>query len=165
MRFRRFNGAVALAATVLLVPLAGCPGHLEFGDGTGGGACVPQGGTTTPPATFETVRTAFAGFGAVDSCASAACHGANGMAPPLKPLTLQNDANLYMNMTTYISHACGDIPLVNPGKPNESALIKILNGPCGTTVRMPFGCVDEHCYDAPLMAAITQWIANCAPEQ
>lgn len=152
---------------VLLAPLTGCPGHLEFGDGTGGtggGACVPNGGMTTPPATFETVKTAFLGFGAVDSCASAACHGANGLAPPSKPLTLQNDANLYRNMTTYISHACGDIPLVNPGKPNESALIKILSGPCGTTVRMPFGCVDEHCYDADLMGAISQWIANCAPE-
>ena len=83
-----------------------------------------------PPST--TVKMAMSDYGAVSACASAPCHGAGGMAPPVNPLTLQQDANLYTNMMTYVSHACGDIPLVNPGKPDESALIKILTGPCGT---------------------------------
>ena len=159
---------------VLFSALGGCAGNLDPGvGGTSGTAgmggsgepCTPNGGTTTPPATFATVQESFRGFGSVSSCASAPCHGANGNAPPGKPLTLQDDANLYMNMMSYNSHACGDIPLVKPGKPNESALIKILTGPCGATPRMPFGCTDEFCLPAENVAAISQWIANCAPPQ
>ena len=87
------------------------------------------------------------------------------MAPPVNPLTLQQDANLYTNMMTYVSHACGDIPLVNPGKPDQSALIKILTGPCGNTIRMPFGCSGDQCLSDAEVAAISAWIANCAPQQ
>src|SRR4051812_42035948 len=132
MNFRSWYVAFA-TASVVLISLSGCPGHLDDETGTGGMdgsvACTPNGGTTTPPATFATVKMAMSDHGAVSACASAPCHGAGGLAPPAKPLTLQQDANLYTNMMTYVSHACGDIPLVSPGKPNESALIKILTGP------------------------------------
>lgn len=162
----------AAAALVLLSPLAGCPGHLDdMPTGTGGTggtvACTPAGLTTTPPATFATVRDMFnMGSGAVSSCVSAPCHGDMGMAPPVNPLSLQAGANLYRTMTTYVSHACGDIPLIVKGKPQESALIKIMEPTaCGTgSYRMPFLCVDEQCMPADYMAAISAWIANCAPE-
>src|SRR3954451_19945318 len=117
MKFRSLYVALA-AAPLFLTSLSGCPGHLDdeltgMGGTGGSAACVPNGGTTTPPATFETVKAAFSDHGAVSACASAPCHGAGGMEPPSKPLTLQQDADLYMHMMTYVSHACGDIPLVN----------------------------------------------------
>jgi cytochrome c553 len=171
MRLRSSNVTVA-AATVAVVAFAGCAGGLDPGvsfTGTGGtgSACVPNGGTTTPAATFDTVKMAFSDHGAVSACASAPCHGAGGMEPPppSKPLVLQQDATLYTNLMSYVSHACGDIPLVNPGKPDESGLIKILSGACGTTLRMPFGCSGEQCLSDAEIAAISQWIANCAPQQ
>jgi hypothetical protein len=168
MNFRSWYVAFA-AASLFLTSLSGCPGHLDDDTGTGGTGgsvpCVPNGGTTTPPATFATVMMAMSDHGAVTACASAPCHGAGGMEPPLDPLSLQQDASLYTNMMSYVSHACGDIPLVNPGKPNESALIKILTGPCGTTARMPYLCSGENCLSDAEIAAISQWIANCAPAQ
>jgi hypothetical protein len=170
MKFRRSSFFAAAAAAVLLSPLAGCPGHIEDvtgTGGTGGGApCVSQNLTTTPPATFATVRTSFMGEGAIASCASAPCHATGSMEPPPPrlPLTLQDDANLYHNVMSYTSTACGNIPFVNPGKPQESGLIKILSGPCGATTQMPFGCTGEQCFAADTIAAISAWIANCAPE-
>lgn len=168
MKFRSSSSvAVATAALWLTASfLTGCPGHIEGGGGGGSGTCVPQGGTTTPPATFATVRTAIQGGAEIAGCASAPCHGLGGMEPPPPriPLILQDDANLYDNIMGYTSVACGNIPLVNPGKPDESGLIKILSGPCGTTGRMPFLCTDVQCWASDTMAAVTQWIANCAPE-
>jgi len=86
------------------------------------------------------------------------------MAPPGNPLSLQDDANLYTNLTTHISQACGNIPVVNPCKPDESALIKLLQGPCGTTPRMPYQCAGDGCIPANYIAAVSQWIANGAPQ-
>jgi hypothetical protein len=162
MKFHGLSIAVA-TATVSLSLLTGCPGHIEGGPVE---PCVPAGLTTTPPATFATVREALKGGGEIANCASAPCHGLGGMAPPPPkiPLILQDDANLYHNMMGYTSVACGNVPLVNPGNPNESGLIKILSGPCGTTPRMPFLCTDVGCFSAETMAAISAWIDNCAPE-
>lgn len=169
---RLLVGSVAAIATLSV--FVGCAGGIEGGTGTGGSGgvqCVPNGGVTTPPATFATVKVAFSGnipnYGAVTSCVSAPCHGLGGQAPPPpeKPLILQDDANLYMNMMTYVAHQCGDMPLVTPGKPDQSALVKILSGPCGNVVRMPYDCMDEQCMPAEYLAAITQWILNCAPQQ
>jgi hypothetical protein len=169
MKFRRSNVAIA-AAMVLFPPLAGCAGNLDPGalSGAGGSTepCVPNGGTTTPPATFATVRASLKGGGAIESCSSAPCHPLGGMAPPppLIPLILQDDASLYSNMMSYVSVNCGNVPLVNPGKPNESGLVRILSGPCANTLQMPFGCTGEQCFATETIAAISQWIANCAPE-
>src|SRR5436190_16630135 len=97
MKFQLSKFAVA-AALALLSPLAGCPGHIDDGPtgagGTGGAggtvACNPAGLTTTPPATFATIREMFnTGSGPVSSCVSAPCHGDNGQAPPINPLSLQ----------------------------------------------------------------------------
>ena len=168
MRFRYVNGAIA-ASTLMLAVSGGCAGGLDppptGAGGTGGVACVPNGGTTTPPATFATAKMAMMGFDAIESCSSNPCHAKGGMVPPTKPLVLQQDADLYRNMTAYVSHACGDIPFINPGKPDESAFAKIIAGPCGATPQMPYQCTGEQCLPAEYVAAIRQWIANCAPEQ
>ena len=78
-------------------------------------------------------------------CAAAPCHGVNGMAPPDRPLELppNDDQQLYANLTAYVSKACKDMKLVTPGNPAQSALVTILEGPCGATPRMPFGCSAE----------------------
>lgn len=143
---------------------AGSGGNARGGNTSGG---TNSGGSmSSVPATFETVRLVFQGGGPITPCASAPCHGAGGMAPPGHPLILQDNADLYMNLTTYTSKACGNIPLVSKGKPSESALIKILKGPCGETPRMPYGCKaeDESCIPDEYIAAISQWIANGAPK-
>jgi hypothetical protein len=83
-------------------------------------------------------------------------------------LNLRVDDELHTRLTTRISANCGNIPVVNPGKPDESALVKILKGPCGPTARMPLGCVDDQdatCIPADYIAAIEQWIAIGAPQQ
>lgn len=164
----------AVAVTAAAFSFVGCAGGIDSGGtgGSGGGTqCTPAGMVTTPPATFATVRVAFSGnipnYGAVTGCASAPCHGAGGMAPPPPemPLILQDDATLYANMTKYVAHQCGDMPLVNPGKPDQSALVQILSGPCGNVVRMPYDCMDDQCMPAEYLTAIRAWIANCAPQQ
>jgi hypothetical protein len=172
MNSRRLK--VALAAVISLLSFADCTGNVEDTSGsrgTGGSVepCVASGagtgGSEAIPPTFATVKLVLKGGGAIMPCASAPCHGVGGMAPPGKPLTLHDDPDLYTNMTSYVSAACGNLKLVTPGKPDESALLKILKGPCGKTPRMPYMCSTEACIPDDYIAAIGEWIANCAPEK
>jgi len=165
---------------VMAAPLAGCPGHIEDpsllsgavgmagSDGSAAAACVPSGATfdagSIPP-TFATVKLVLGGGGAIMPCASASCHAVGGNAPPSNPLTLQDTPDLYANMLSYVASTCGNLKLVDPGKPDQSALITSLMGPCGVSPRMPFGCSDVACIPDDYIAALEQWIANCAPEQ
>lgn len=165
---------------VLLACLAGCPGHIEDptllggalgmagSDGSAAPPCVPSGATfdagSIPP-TFATVKLVLGGGGAIAPCASAPCHAVGGMAPPDNPLTLQDTPELYANMLSYVSNECGHMKLVDPGNPAQSALIMSLTGPCGVSPRMPYGCSDVACIPPDYIAALEQWIANCAPEQ
>ena len=136
--------------------------------GVAGAGAAGTGSGSAVPATFDTVKLVFGGGGSIMTCAAAPCHGVNGMAPPDRPLELptNDDAKLYTNLTSYVSAACGNTKLVNPGKPQQSALVKILKGPCGATPRMPLGCVAEadDCIPDDYIAAIAQWIANGAPQ-
>lgn len=87
------------------------------------------------------------------------------------PLLVVSD-QLYTELTTHISVACGNIPLIAPGNPEQSALVKIIKGPCGVPPndipRMPNGCiVDEFsntCVPDDYIAAIEQWVRNGAPQ-
>jgi hypothetical protein len=138
--------------------------------GAGGDATAGASGSgSTIPATFETVKLVFGGGGGVMTCAAAPCHGVGGVAPPADPLELptNDDLLLYTSLTTYVSKACNNTPLVTPGNPAQSALVTILNGPCGMTPRMPYGCTAEagDCIPDEYVAAIAQWIANGAPQQ
>jgi hypothetical protein len=169
MRCRSSNVAIA-ASMVIWAALTGCAGHIDdtASVDSGSAACVPSGATgdsgSIPP-TFATVRLVLGGGGAVMPCAAAPCHATGGMAPPGRPLTLQDTPALYATLTSYVSSGCGDIKLVNPGKPDESALLKILRGPCGATPRMPYMCSGDACIPDEYIAAISQWVANCAPAQ
>jgi hypothetical protein len=131
------------------------------GGGDGGAtdaAATADSGGSTVAATFDTVKFILNQA----TCFGAGCHNDD-----QNPLNLRLDDQLRTRLTTHISKNCGNIPVVNPGKPQESALIKILKGPCGPTARMPFGCVsdeDATCIPADYVAAITQWIALGAPQ-
>lgn len=124
------------------------------GSSSGGAAA----GATGVPATFETVKQVFREV----PCLGAGCHNDH-----MNPLDLRDSETLHSHLLSRFSVNCGNLPIVNPGKPNESALIKILKGPCGITPRMPIGCVNDEdatCIPPAFMAAMTQWIANGAPK-
>jgi hypothetical protein len=136
------------------------------GSGGAGGAAGSGAGSGIPP-TFDTIKLVLQGGGPIMPCAAAPCHGVNGMAPPGRPLELppNDDQQLYTNLTSYVSTACGNVKLVTPGDTARSALLMILRGPCGMTPRMPYGCSaqDGNCIPDDYIAAIEQWIAAGAP--
>jgi hypothetical protein len=87
------------------------------------------------------------------------------------PLLVVNDG-LYTELTTYVSMECGNIPIVTPGNLAQSALIKLLKGPCDDGIgdpipRMPNGCVEDefgnNCVPDDYIAAIEQWVLSGAP--
>jgi hypothetical protein len=123
------------------------------------GAAGAAGSSSTVSASFETFKSVITQA----PCFGAGCHN-----DAQNPLNLRVDDQLYTRLTSHMSKNCGNLPVVNPGKPQESALVKILKGPCGTTPRMPLGCVDDQdstCIPAEYIAAITQWIESGAPRQ
>ncbi len=125
---------------------------------TGGAGGGSTGSGSGIPPTFETVQFVIQNA----TCFGAACHNDD-----MNPLNLRIDGGLHMRLTSRISKNCGDIPIVNPGKPEESALIKILKGPCGPTPRMPVECVNEgdaRCIPDDYIQAMSQWIADGALE-
>lgn len=158
------SAASAGMASTAGVSAGGAAGRSTAGVGSTAGT---SGTGSAIPATFETVKLVLGGGGAIMPCAAAPCHGVNGMAPPGKPLELppMNDQQLYTNLTTYVSKACNNTKLVTPGNPSQSALIKIISGPCGMTPRMPYGCSPDadDCIPDEYIMAVTQWIANGAP--
>jgi len=166
MKFRSSN--VGAAAMVVACALAGCAGSVADTPDAGGTQCMPGALTTTDAgiaANFDTVKAVLQGGGAIQGCASAPCHAVGGMAPPApeKPLTLQNNADLYTNMTSYVAVQCDNMKLIEPGHPEKSALIKILSGPCGVAPRMPYQCTTDACIPDDYIAALSLWITNCAP--
>ena len=170
MRPRVLNAAAVL--TLIIAPAsAGCNSTGSGADGKDGAVattCVPSeadGGSGSIPPTFNTVKLVLGGGGAIMPCASAPCHAAGGVAPPGNPLSLQDTPQLYATMTSYVASDCGNMKLVNPGHPEQSALLTILKGPCGVVPRMPYMCSGDACIPDEYVAALSQWIANCAPAQ
>lgn len=134
-------------------------GASNAGVGGTGPTVAGAGGASAVPATFETFKFVIT----QTPCFGAGCHN-----DAQNPLNLRADDLLYKRVSSHISKNCGNLPIVNPGKPQESALIKILKGPCAPTPRMPVGCVDDEdakCIPSDYIAAIAQWIANGAKEQ
>lgn len=178
----RSSSFIAAAIVAVLSPLAGCsdtPDDTGAGGAGGGGGSdssvssgSPAGSTSSStsgvggstgsgneiPPTFATVQFVIQSA----SCFGAGCHN-----DEMNPLDLQLNEELHTRLTTHISKNCGDLPIVNPGKPDESAFIKILKGPCGATPRMPIECVndgDAKCVPNEYIDAIAQWIADGATE-
>ncbi|WP_437731322.1 hypothetical protein [Sorangium sp. So ce1335] len=185
----RLSSFIAAAIVAILSPLAGCSdnpddtgvGGAGGSDGSGGsGGGVTSVGTTgsTSASTSATSGTGGGSTGTGNEIAPtfatvksviqmASCFGAGCHNDEMNPLDLQIDEELRARMVSHISEACGGIPIVNPGKPEESALIKILKGPCGDTPRMPIECVNEgdaKCVPDDYIQAMAQWIADGALE-
>jgi hypothetical protein len=150
------SGGASSAGIGGAAPMAGASGSGTSGSGS------------AIPATFATIKLVFGGGGGIMTCAAAPCHGVGGVAPPDKPLELptNNDPLLHANLLSYVSKACNDTKLVTPGNPAQSALLTILKGPCGMTPRMPYGCDPQagDCIPDDYIAAVSQWIANGAPQ-
>lgn len=131
----------------------GSGGNAGMGGSSGGGGA---GGGAAIEASFATVK------GIVErSCFGAPCHN-----EPGNPLQMKLDDTLYTTLTTHMTKNCG--PVIKSGSPQESALVKLLKGPCGKTDRMPlnkcFDDGDEGCIAPDYIAAIEQWIAKGAPK-
>lgn len=128
----------------------------EPSDATAGSADSAMGDDAVP-ATFATVQWIITQA----PCFGAGCHNDDQNA-----LRLPSDDQLYGTLLSHRSASCGNLPLVSPGDPAGSALVKILREPCGPTPRMPLGCVDDGdgaCVPPEFIAAVEQWIANGAP--
>jgi hypothetical protein len=163
------SGGSAGAAATVAGASAGVPaaaGTTSAGtggssSGGGGGAAGSGGGAAgsgdgTPQPTFEGVKAMIQA-----SCFGGLCHDL-----AEHPLKLKIDDALYTTLTTYSTEHCG--PLVKVGSPQESALVKLLKGPCGETERMPYGKCnqdgDEGCVSPAAIAALEQWITSGAPK-
>lgn len=174
----------ALVALALSAGLAGCAGNdgvTPAGGGTsalgtagtgGGGGLAASAGSAAGGSAGLSGGSGGSGGGAIEptfamlkgviktSCFGGVCHDL-----PEHPFRLILDDQLYTTLTTHMTKTCG--PVVKPGSPQDSALVKLLKGPCGETERMPYNkCVedtDEGCVRPEYIAAIEQWIAKGAP--
>jgi hypothetical protein len=144
----------------------GSAGHSAGGASTGGSAGMGSGGTgnsaNTVDPSWDTIKAVLTGTH--PPCNGADCHGSGG--PNIFQFNINDDAALYTALTTHVSVDCGNIPVVTPGDPSKSALVKVLNGPCSAKVpQMPNGCTpaDGNCLPPEYIAAVTTWITNGAP--
>jgi hypothetical protein len=148
--------AVAGASAGVPTATAGTTSGGTGGSGSGGGGGAAGSGGGAPQPTFEGVKAMIQG-----SCFGGLCHDL-----AEHPLKLKLDDALYTTLTTYSTKHCG--PLVKVGSPQESALVKLLKGPCGETERMPYGKCnqdgDEGCVSPATIAALEQWITSGAPK-
>ena len=143
------SGSLGGSAGATLGGSAGLGGGSSGSGGNGG-----SGGGAIEP-TFAMVKDVIK-----TSCFGGVCHDL-----PEHPFHLMLDDKLYTTLTTHMTKTCG--PVVKPGSPQDSALVKLLKGPCGGTDRMPYNkCVedaDEGCVRPEYIAALEQWIAKGAP--
>jgi hypothetical protein len=147
------SSAVGGAGAAALGGTSGTSTGGAGGSSGGGGASGAGGGAIEP--TFGMIK------GLIQtSCFGGVCHD---LSEHTLPLTV--DDKLYTTLTTHMTKHCG--PVVKPGSPQDSALVKLLKGPCGETDRMPYGKCnqdgDEGCISPDIIAAIEKWIANGAP--
>lgn len=181
------------SSVALLLSLGACSGEVEPPAATGGSAGAGLGGTATagsagaPAATAGTASGGAAGSSSSGGAGGAAGSGGSAPQPTFEgvktmiqascfgglchdlaehKLKLKIDDALYTTLTTYSTKNCG--PLVKVGNPQESALIRLLKGPCGETERMPYGkCFqdgDEGCVSPETIAALEQWVMAGAPK-
>lgn len=126
--------------------------------------------TAVPPAddaviepTFATLR--FVLTATTPPCNAADCHGPGG--PNRLQYRVKDPDALYETLTRHVSVDCGNIPVVTPGHPERSALVKVLKGPCSAKVpQMPNGCQPAlgNCLPPSYVGAIERWIALGAPK-
>jgi hypothetical protein len=134
------------------------------GSGTAGSGTAGSASEDPYPPTFENLK--FVLTAPTPACTASDCHGVNG--PNKFQMTTRDDDFLYNSLTTTVSVNCGNLRVVEPGHPEQSALIKIIKGPCAgpctTTVRMPKDCSPEmeNCLPDDMISSLEKWIANGA---
>src|SRR6478609_7513917 len=145
-------------------PAAGGVGTGGSATGTGGSAPGTGGGASTG-ASYAAVQAII-----LKSCFGAICHDL-----AENPMVLKPVETMYATLTTHMTKNCG--PVVNTANPAASALVKILQGSCGTapntTERMPYqSCFDgdtfednPSCISNADIATIQAWIAAGAKQQ
>src|SRR6188768_878360 len=148
------GGSVATGGSAAGGPSAGgSAGALGVGGSVGGGGASAGGAGGAGGAT--------ASFGTLKNIIQMSCFGGLCHDLPEHPLQLKLDDKLYTTLTTYVTENCG--PLLKPGSPQDSAIVKLLKGPCGETPRMPLDkCSqdgDEACVTSANIALLEQWIA------
>jgi hypothetical protein len=100
-------------------------------------------------------------------CVGSDCHGGYP-----ERLNLLVDSGLLDRMKSFTSEICG-MPIVDPGNPSDSALVKVLREGCNVTPncsvgsqcipRMPENCEDGvDCIPEEYIQAIEQWIRDGA---
>ena len=146
----------------------GSGGTGSGGATTGGVGAVGAGGTGAGgggggvPPTFDTVKVILTQN--VTTCVASDCHGGHE-----GRISLLVDDGLLGRLTSTTSQVCG-MPVVTPGDPGRSALVKLLREGCGNVTpncligtecipRMPLNCADGvDCISEPYMSALEQWI-------
>jgi hypothetical protein len=147
------------------------------GDSASGGSDTAAGGSGIegPPATFETLKLVIQNA----TCNSSDCHAGG----EFNDVDLRLTDDLYNNVMTSEARICGDMPVIDPGNPENSALVIILRDGCPITettvvdgveveqeimLRMPYGCFEtefeNNCVPDAYIAAIQQWVADGALE-
>jgi hypothetical protein len=156
----RTPGAVGIALLVIGSVLSGCAGQ---GPSGGGGTTKPS---CTPPKGGATISFASNIQPIFNrSCAVAAsCHAGPGSA------NLDMTAGVaYKQMVNVHSTQQPGLKRIDPGNPNQSYLVrKIEGGPNISGTSMPQGCPatplnGAQCLSADDIAAIVQWVTECAP--
>ena len=156
----RTPGALAIAVLAIGGVLTGCAG--SGGGGGGGGtpkpACKPP---ATPSVSFSMdIQPIFS-----RSCALVSCHSG---AVPAQGQDLTAGA-AYGQLKNVASTEQPRLKRVKPGDPSNSYLVrKIEGGPNISGVLMPNGCpgvplAGAQCLTADEIAAIVQWVTECAP--
>ena len=126
-------------------------------EGTGGHTMpdlgMPSGGSHDPgDASYMTVR-----FVVDRGCGVSICHGGE------EDFVLMDNSNLHDTLMNTIIPECGDIPLVTPFSPENSALDRLLREDCGELPQMPKECIEgDSCIPQEYRDRITQWITNGA---
>jgi hypothetical protein len=138
----------------------GGAGGSSSGGASGGSTSGGSGGAMIPGPNFDTVKFVIENV----TCFGGLCHD---LAENRLNLRVnQMNPDLHTRLTTHMTKECGK--LVNTANPAESALVKILKGPCGATPRMPSdGCMEDgdvKCVPPNFIDAIQQWIAAGAPK-
>ncbi len=125
--------------------------------GSGGMPTMPA--MDGPEASIETLELVISSLG----CDGACCHGA---AAEITPLNLTpRGPELVASLTSTVSEKCNNLPIVDPGNPEGSALVVLMKEDCGGIARMPAGCLPGEgggCVPDPYIEAIEQWIADGA---
>ena len=157
----RTPGALAIAVLAIAGTLTGCAGS----GGGGGGGAPPQPACTTtsaPTISFSMdIQPIFS-----RSCALPSCH----TAAPVPAQGMDLSAGLAYSQTVNVaSTEQPKLKRVKPGNPQDSYLVrKIQGGPNISGVLMPNGCPGAplamaQCLTPDEIAAIVQWISECAP--